>query len=70
MSCNKASGLEPNIKAIKKKFKIKIDFSFNLVSTDTIKNDLEIKKASSGEIPTYFFKNVILFWALSHSMCK
>ena len=32
---------------------------FNLVSTETIKriiNDLDIKKASSGEIPTYLFK--------------
>ena len=49
----------PNIKAIKKKFKIKNYFSFNLVSTETIKrtiNDLDIKKASSGEIPTYLFK--------------
>ena len=49
----------PSIKAIKKKFKIKSEFLFNLVSTETIKriiNDLEIKKASSGEIPTYLFK--------------
>ena len=49
----------PSIKAIKKKFKIKSEFSFNLVSTETIKriiNDLGIKKASSGEIPTYLFK--------------
>ena len=58
----------PSVKAIKKKFKIKNEFSFNLVSTETIKriiNDLDIKKASSGEIPTYLFKNVILFWILS-----
>ena len=49
----------PSIKAIKKKFKIKSKFSFNLVSTETIKkiiNDLDIKNASSGEIPTYLFK--------------
>ena len=49
----------PSIKAIKKKFKIKSAFSFNLVSTETIKiiiNDRDIKKASSGEIPTYLFK--------------
>ena len=49
----------PSIKTVKKKFKIKSEFSFNLVSTKTIKriiNDLDIKKASSGEIPTYLFK--------------
>ena len=49
----------PTIKAIKKKFKIKSEFSFNLVSTETIKriiNDLGIKHASSGEIPNYLFK--------------
>ena len=54
----------PSIKAIKKKFKIKSEFLFNLVSTETINriiNDLDIKKASSGEIPTY----AILFWTLS-----
>ena len=42
-----------------KKFKIKSKLSFNHVSTDTIKriiNDLDIKKLSSGGIPTYFFK--------------
>ena len=53
------------IKAIKKEFKIKSKYSFNLVSTETIKriiNALDIKKASSGEIPTYL---VILFWTLS-----
>ena len=49
----------PNIKAIKEKFKIKSEFSFNLVSTEPIKriiNDLDIKQASSGQIPTYLFK--------------
>ena len=48
-----------SIKAIEKKFKIKSEFSFNLVSTETIKriiNDLDIKNASSGEISTYLFK--------------
>ena len=48
-----------SIKAIKKKFKIKSKFPFNLVSTETIKriiNDLDIKKTSSGEIPTGLFK--------------
>ena len=47
------------IKAIKKKFKIKSEFSFNFVSTETIKrviNHLDIKKASFCEIPTYHFK--------------
>ena len=46
-------------KAIKKIFQIKIKFLLNLVSTDTIKriiNDLDIKKACSGEIPTYHFR--------------
>ena len=49
----------PNIRAIKKKFKIKSEFPFNLVSTETIIriiNDLDIKKTSSGGIPTYLFK--------------
>ena len=49
----------PSIKAIKKKFIIKSEFSFNLASAETIKriiNDLDIKRASSGETPTYFFK--------------
>ena len=49
----------PSIKAIKKKFKIKSEFLFNLVSAETIKriiNDLDIKKDSSTEIPTYLFK--------------
>ena len=44
-----------SIKAIKKKLKIKSKFSFNHISTETIKTvikDLDIKKASSGEIPT------------------
>ena len=48
-----------SIKAIKKKFKIKSEFLFKRVSTETIKritNGLDIKKSSSGEIPTYFFK--------------
>ena len=48
-----------NIKAMKKKFKSKSEFSFNHVSTETRKriiNDLDIKKPS-GEIPTWFFKN-------------
>ena len=43
----------------KKKFKIKSEFSFNLVSTESLKriiNDLNIKKASSGEIRTSLFK--------------
>ena len=46
----------PSIKAVKKNFKIKSKFSFKLVSTEAIKriiNDLDIKKASSGEIPTF-----------------
>ena len=48
-----------SIKAIKKKLKIKSEFSFNLVSTETIKriiNDIDIQKHSSGETPTYSFK--------------
>ena len=48
-----------SIKAIKKKLKIKSEFSFNHIFTETIKRvikDLDIKKASSGKIPTYFFK--------------
>ena len=55
----KKFAFQPSIKAIKKKFKIKSEFSFNLVCTETIKriiNDLDIKKASSGEIPTYLYK--------------
>ena len=48
-----------SIKAIKKKIKIKSEFSFYHVSTETTKtiiNDVDIKKPSSGEIPTWFFK--------------
>ena len=48
-----------SIKPIKIKFKIKGEFLFNHVYTETIKriiNDLDIKKPSSGEIPTYFFR--------------
>ena len=48
-----------SIKAIKKKFKIKSEFLFKRVSTETIKrivNGLDIKKPSSGEIPTYLYK--------------
>ena len=48
-----------SIKAKKKIFKVKSEFSFNPVSTETTKriiNDLDIKKASSGEIPTYLLK--------------
>ena len=47
-----------SIKAVKKKFKSKSEFSFNHVSTESTKriiNDLDIKKPS-GEIPTWFFK--------------
>ena len=58
----KKFAFHPSVKAIKKKFKIKSKFSFNLVSIETIKrimNDLDIKKASSGEIPTYLLKNAI-----------
>ena len=54
----KTFAFHPSIKAIKKKFKIKSEFSFNLVPTETIKriiNDLDIKKPS-GEIPTYLLK--------------
>ena len=48
-----------SMKAIKKKLKIKSEFSLIHVFTETIKRiiyDLDIKKPSSGEIPTYFFK--------------
>ena len=48
-----------SIKARKKKFKIKSAFLFNRASTETMKriiNGLDIKKPSSGEIVTYFFK--------------
>ena len=43
----KKFAFHPSIKAIKKKFKIKSEFSLNLVSTEAIKrimNDLDIKK--------------------------
>ena len=49
----------PSIKAIKKKFKIKSESSFNLLFAETKKgviNDLNIKKASSSKIPTCLFK--------------
>ena len=42
-----------------KKLKIKSKFLFKCVSTETIKRiiiGLDIKKPSSGEIPTYFLK--------------
>ena len=48
-----------SIKEIKEKLKIKSEFSFNLVSAETIKriiNDINIKRAFSVEITTYFFK--------------
>ena len=48
-----------SIKPINKKFKIKSEFSIHHVSKDTIKriiDDLDIKKPSSGEIQTFFFK--------------
>ena len=57
----------PCIKALKKKFKVKREFLFNLVSTENIKriiNDLDIKKGS-WKIPTDLFKNVVLIWTLS-----
>ena len=41
------------------KYKIKSKFSFNHITTETIKriiNNLGIKKTSSGKIPTYFLK--------------
>ena len=57
----KKFAFHPSIKAIKKKFKIKNEFLFNrvFVSTETVKriiDDLDIKIASSSEIPIYFFK--------------
>ena len=55
VSCN------PSIKAVKEKSKIKSKFWFNLVSTETIKGiikDLDIKKTSLGEIPTWLFKKL------------
>ena len=47
------------MKVKKKKLEIKSEFSFNLVSTESLKriiNNLNIKKVSSGEIPTYLFR--------------
>ena len=65
----KMFAFDQSIKAAKKKFKIKSEFLFNHVSTETIKriiNDIDIKKTLSGEIPTsFFFLNVILFWKLA-----
>ena len=52
------------MKAIKKKIKIKSEFLFYHVPAETIKrtiNDLDIKRPSSGEIPTYFLKKYVLF---------
>ena len=60
------------IKARKKKLKIKSEFLFNRVSTETMKriiNSLDIKKPSSGEIRTFFFKMQFCF-GHCHSMCK
>ena len=45
-----------SIKAIKKKFKIRSEFSFNHETIKRIINDLDNKKPSSGETPTYIFK--------------
>ena len=48
-----------NIKGIKNKLQIKSKFSINHASTETIKriiDDLDIEKPSSGESPTYCFK--------------
>ena len=56
----KMFAFDQSIKAAKKKFKIKSEFLFNHVSTETIKriiNDIDIKKTLSGEIPTSFFFN-------------
>ena len=55
----KKFAFHPSIKAMKKKIKTKSKFSFNLVSTETIKrtiNNLDIKSASSGEISIYLPK--------------
>ena len=56
----KKFAFHPSINTLKKeKIKINSEFSFNLLSTETIKrtiNDLDIKKVSSGVIPTYLFK--------------
>ena len=56
----------PSVKTIRTKFKMKSKFSFNLISTDTIKriiNDLEIKKLLLVKFHFTFLKNAILFWA-------
>ena len=48
-----------SIKALKKKIKVKSEFWSNFVCTETkkrITEDLAIKKASFGEIPTCLFK--------------
>ena len=61
-----------SIKAIKTKFKIKSKFMFKRLSTETIKriiNGLNIKKPSSGEILTYYFKKCDCF-GHCHNMCK
>ena len=57
-----------SIKAIKKKFKTKNEFSFNHVSTETLKriiNGLGIKNLLLVKLQLIFLKNVILFWTLS-----
>ena len=54
----------PSIKAIRKKFKIKSESSFNLVSAETIKrviNDLDIKKFLLVKFQFAFLKNVIIY---------
>ena len=59
------------MKAIKKKIKIKSEFLFYHVPAETIKrtiNDLDIKRPSSGEIPTYFLKKCVLFSRLSQNV--
>ena len=51
---------------------MKSNFSLGLVSRETIKriiNDLDIKKASSGEIPTYLFKFFFFFNLDSFTLC-
>ena len=66
----------PSIKAIKKKFKIKSESSFNLLFAETKKrviNDLNIKKASSSKIPTCLFKKCDKMWfcfGYCHNLCK
>ena len=54
----------PSIKAIRKKFEIKSESSFNLVSAETIKrviNDLDIKKFLLVKFQFAFLKNVIIY---------